>query len=419
MTRRLSICYAAPGQNLVPWAGPTLNVLSVAEALSEWADLTVAFRRIPEPFHAAAFRVIAIEADTPAGPALQDDNAARGIHPFQHLAYCRTLQTFARRHSRRFDVVLEKGWRLSGLLSAAFEQAGVPAILVENDVRHWTEPVDSIRQLSKYALHGLAHAVSGVCSRRVSQVIAETDELQTMLVSRRGVSSERIRVIGLGVDHRLFRPIDQAASRHALGIPLDTVVMVYVGTMDEYHDLGPVMDALSRSSTSLALHVVGEGEYRQRFEERATAAGITCRFYGRVPHERVPEHIAAADICIAPYNTEAFHGKLMTFSTLKIPEYMACARPVVSVPSAAVHRLISPGQSGFVLSNDEASWLSFLNAMPSRAALASMGLQAATAVGSVTWKATAARYLEVCEDVVSSESDSPVASVADTPSPTH
>jgi D-inositol-3-phosphate glycosyltransferase len=411
--RRLSICYAAPGQNLVPWAGPTRNVLSVAEALGQWADVTVAFRNIPRTTDQSACRVIAIEPGAPDTATLNDDNAARGLHPLQHLAYCRTLWSFARQKAGTFDVVLEKGWRLSGLLSAAFRRAGVPAILVENDVRYWTEPIDDMRQFSKYVLHGLAHVIAGACSRRVPAIIAETDELKTMLMSRRDVPADRIQVAGLGVDHALFRPAEQAPSREALGIRPDAVVMLYVGAMDEYHDLGPVIEALGRSSTPIELHVVGDGEYRARYEASAIAAGLACRFYGRVPHAAVPQHIAAADVCIAPYKTEAFHGGLMTFSTLKIPEYMACARPVVSVPSASVHRLIAHGMSGFVIANAEASWRSFLEGMPSRETLASMGTAAARVVESVTWTATAARYLETCESVIATESNAHGARVAD------
>ena len=46
--RRLSICYAVPGHSLVASAGPTRNVLSLARALSRWADVTVAFQRLAD-----------------------------------------------------------------------------------------------------------------------------------------------------------------------------------------------------------------------------------------------------------------------------------------------------------------------------------------------------------------------------------
>jgi glycosyltransferase involved in cell wall biosynthesis len=173
--------------------------------------------------------------------------------------------------------------------------------------------------------------------------------------------------------------------------------------MDEYHDLGPVIDALTRSRAALDLHVVGDGEYRGRYEAMARAAGVSCRFHGRVAHHDVPNYIAAADLCIAPYRTDAFHGRRLTFSTLKIPEYMACARPVVGVPCDSVLRFITPGVSGFVAANNAAAWCEFLTAMPSREGLAAMGEAAAAAVQSVTWDATAASYLEACHRVIAND----------------
>ena len=414
--RRLSVLYAAPGQNLVPWAGPTRNVLSVADALSEWADVTVAFRHVPYPVDGSRYRVTAIEPGKAVSGA-SDDNAARGLHPFQHLAYCRGLRSFAKRHAGSFDIVLEKGWRLSGWLSLAFRQAGVPAILVENDVRFWTESVDSVRQLGKYALHGLAHGVSRACSRSLVRVIAETEDLKRLLVARRGLDPERIDVVELGVDHAMFRPMEQRPARERLGIGPEAYVMLYVGAMDEYHDLAPVIDGLAASRAAVELHVVGNGEYRARYERQARDAGISSRFYGPVPYKDVPKHIAAADVCIAPYRRRGFRNRIVTFSTLKIPEYLACARPVVSVPSARIRALVVNGVSGFIVENDESSWQAFLTNPPSRDQLAAMRGHATRAVESVTWAATAGKYLNICETIISSARGSGTATVVDAASP--
>ena len=412
--RRLSVCYAAPGLNLVPWAGPTRNVLSVAEALSQWADVTVAFRSIPPSAVERPYRVLAIEPG--AAAVTGDDNAARGLHPLKHLSYCRTLQRFAKSHASSFDVVLEKGWRLSGWLSMAFRRSGAPAILVENDVRFWTEPLSGVRQLSKYALHGLSHGVATACTRRLSQVIAETDDLKRLLVDRRGLDPERIAVVELGVDHEQFRPMDQAHARRLLGIGSEAYVMTYVGAMDEYHDLAPVIDGLAATRAPVDLHVVGGGEFRERYEDQARNAGISARFYGPVPYTDVPTHIAAADVCIAPYRREGFRDRVFTFSTLKIPEYLACGRPVVSVPSQRTRALIADGVSGFIVENEASSWRDFLATPPARERLAAMRADAARAVESVTWAATARKYLDICTRTIV-ERGSGAATIADTASP--
>jgi glycosyltransferase involved in cell wall biosynthesis len=363
--------------------------------------VTVAFRTILEPIETSRFRVVAMDAPPPHSNGFYDDNGTRGLQPLRQVAYCRKLSKFARERASAFDVVLEKGWRLSGLLAAAFRRAGVSAALVENDVRLWTEPLNGVVGLSKYVLHCTAERLARSSCQRLPMVIAETEELKERLVAHRGIAPDRIRVIGLGVDHALFRPADQRAAREALGIRPDRTILLYVGAMDEYHDLEAVIDALGRlGQASVELHAVGDGEYRARYEARAARALIACRFHGRVQHVMVPRYIAAADVCIAPYRISAFHQGQVTFSTLKIPEYMACGRPVVSVPGPAIRRLIEDGVGGFVFPNDVASWVSFLRALPCRERLASMGAAAAQAVTSIAWDNTARRYLEVCEQLV-------------------
>jgi glycosyltransferase involved in cell wall biosynthesis len=349
--------------------------------------------------------VIAIEAQMQSSVEPKDDVAARGLNAFSHISYLRKLQRFSRQWAGSYDLVFEKGWRLSGFLSSAFRRHGVPGVLVENDVRHWSEPIKSAGALAKYGAHWTAQSLAGFYSRRVPLVIAETDELKAMLVAKRGLAPECIEVVGLGVDHDLFRPLDQASCRNRVGIPPSAFVLLYVGGMDIYHDAAPVIDALARINVpSLELHLVGDGEFRGAYEARARQARIPIRFHGQVSHDRVPEFIASSDLCLAPYRVGAFSNESVPFSTLKIPEYMACERPVVSVPSGHIKRLIDDQISGFLFPNDVPSWISFLKTLPSRERLKAIGCAASRAVESISWGKTAERYLEVWQELIARES---------------
>jgi D-inositol-3-phosphate glycosyltransferase len=240
--------------------------------------------------------------------------------------------------------------------------------------------------------------VAGYYSRRIPLIIVETDELKAMLVAERGVSPAAIEVVGLGVDHELFRPLDQATCRSSLEIKPEAFVLLYVGGLDVYHDMGPVIDALARIPVPcLELHLVGDGELRGAYEAKARNALVPIQFHGQVFHDKVPEFIAAADLCLAPYRISAFPNESVSFSTLKIPEYMACGRPVVSVPSGHINKLIADQDSGFLFPNDVPSWVAFFKNLPSTNKLKEMRRAAERAAASITWEKTAERYLEVCE----------------------
>ena len=104
--KRLSICYAAPGLNLLPTAGPTRNVLSVAEALGQRADVTIAFRHVSQPIETDAYGVMAIEPSGYLRPTVLKDDTATGVLPacwgspgvrralqaFQHWTTCRRVR---------------------------------------------------------------------------------------------------------------------------------------------------------------------------------------------------------------------------------------------------------------------------------------------------------------------------------------
>ncbi len=398
--QRLSILYAAPGNALLSTSGPTRNILSLAEALSQWADVTVAFRHLLEPVKTDAFKVISIEAPTGGADGQPDDVAARGLNPMAHLSYLRVLRSFARQWAGEFDVVLEKGWRLSGCLAAAFRSYEVPGILIENDIRNWHEPVRDARAVARYMLHLAAQGVSGYTSRRMPFVISETDQLKTMLVEERGLDTQRVAVIGLGVDHKRFYPMDQLEARQMVGVKPDACILLYVGGLDMNHDLGPLLEAAASDMPGVEVHIVGDGVYRPHYEGLAQAARVPVYFHGQKPHDEVPRYIAASDLCLAPYRANAFSEQQVPFSTLKIPEYMACARPVASVPSGYIEKLISDQVSGFLLPNEPAAWLPFLRDLPDRARLAEMGGEAARAVADVSWENTAAQYLEVSRRLV-------------------
>ncbi|MFB3903569.1 MAG: glycosyltransferase [Acidobacteriota bacterium] len=394
--KRLAICYAAPGHSPVPTSGTTRNILSLAEALAAWAEVTVAFRYIPD-----------LAVELPIGISLEaienghrrkgetlDDEATRGVNPLSHFLYMRRVDEFARRVAGRFDLVLEKGWRLSGYLAHCVKAAGGAGAVVENDARCWTDTRIDPRTAVKWLLHSAAQWAAGRYSRKALAVIAETEDLRRQLHRVRGIPLEKIKVVPLGVNHKLFHPMDQERARAALGIRRDKTVLVYVGGLDKYHDLRPLLGALRGLALGeLELHIVGEGERRAGYEAAARGCASRVVFHGRVPHEQVPLYIAAGDVCVAPYCAEAFHGRVVSFSTLKIPEYMACAKPVASIPSGEIQRLIEPGATGFLFPNSAHGWRRFLEECPDRNELSRMGEAAWKVVANRSWEQTAWGYM--------------------------
>lgn len=394
-TRRLRICYVVPGHDLMSTMGPTRNVLNLARALQRHADVTVAFRRMADPEPPAGIRVLEIEPGRRG--SRPDDAATTGMGYLQFLAYLARLRDFTRTELRDFDVVLEKSWLLSGYLSALCTSRGQLGVPVENIVQNASYAAR--RQPMKL----LRMRVGGWVARRSMQkarlVIAETEFLRNEIHRHWGVPLSRVHVVHLGVDRALFHPLDQASARSALGLADAPTILMYVGVLDWTHNLAPVISALaSIRPAGTELHVVGDGARRAEYEAMAAASGCVT-FHGRVDHEAVPRYIAAADLCLAPYDAAAFASGELGYSTMKIPEYLAVGRAVASVPSGRIRSLVRDRESGFLFPNETAAWSEFLRSIPSRDRLRRMG-EAAGAVEQPTWETTADAYHRLCVEAL-------------------
>jgi glycosyltransferase involved in cell wall biosynthesis len=362
----------------------------------------VAFRSVLEPITPKDYGVVEIEPKAARSPHRVDDAAVRGIGLGEFIAYLCSLRRFAAEQLQTYDIVLEKSWLLSGYVVALCQRRALPGIVVENIVRVWNESTRRPHDCVRYLWHQLAQTLVGRYLRRTPLIIAETEELKTTMTRRWAISPSRIEVVGLGVDHNIFRPLDQATAREELGISPHPTVLLYVGVLDQTHSLIPLLEGLSQMpDPSLELHIVGDGVLKDYYRQRVHKSRARVFFHGRVPHRVVPQFIAAADLCLAPYDLAKFPNGQVAYSTLKIPEYMACARPVVSVPSGHILHLIHNDITGFLFHNDVRNWLSFLNKHPSRKELQKMGVAAASMISSCSWENTAHAYFTLCEQIIS------------------
>ena len=176
--RRLRICYLVPGHGLLSTVGPSRNVLSLARALSAYAEVTVAFRYRLEDHLPAGLELVELEPERRPAHAI-DDAAMRGMGLLEFARYLARLRRFLRESRGRFDVFLEKSWILSGHLSAYGLGRGIPGVPVENVVPSAARHVDA--GLAKRLRVELGRRLAGPALRRVPVVLAETEQLKAQI----------------------------------------------------------------------------------------------------------------------------------------------------------------------------------------------------------------------------------------------
>lgn len=165
---------------------------------------------------------------------------------------------------------------------------------------------------------------------RAEKVTVTTDMLRRIY----NIPDDKCEVIPNGVDTNLFR--NYGDTREELGF--DGFIIGYVGVLREWVDLEPVFHALKDLDDGIKMVVVGkEGLFKENVE-LAKKCGVSNRvtFTGMVPYSQVPKYISAMDVCLIPFKANAISENALP---LKLFEYMACEKPVISSKISGIKRV--------------------------------------------------------------------------------
>ena len=190
----------------------------------------------------------------------------------------------------------------------------------------------SIRPMIRWTLHRVRGAI-GVC----------TPLLDSMLEN--GLTRDKGRVIGNGVDILRFYPVDRSEARRELNIPEDAQVVVSVGgliTRKGFHLLIPAVAEITPRFPKLRLYIVGEGPERANLQKMIDERGLQERAFlvGPQPNEALKSWYSAANISCLASSREGWPNVLL--------ESMACGTPVVANRVWGVPEVITSAEVGLM-----------------------------------------------------------------------
>jgi D-inositol-3-phosphate glycosyltransferase len=184
--------------------------------------------------------------------------------------------------------------------------------------------------------------------RRADAIVTASDHERGLLQRYYAAEPERLHTIPCGIDLELFRPLDQRASREALGLPLDSPVMCWVGRLEKLKGIDILISALAQlDERGFTLLIIGgderAGAIRAELEAQVREEGLEghVRFLGAVPHDDLPAYYSAADVCVVPSYYESFG--------LVAVEAMACGTPVVASRVGGLISTVTDGVNGYLI----------------------------------------------------------------------
>ena len=415
LVQKPRVCIALPGINYLHDTTYVINTLPIVNTLRDEFEITLVFRAIASiepPTHPYLTILAAGHPDYPKQPS--SDAYFSPSSPLRAFRYIQEINRFARNHAADFDLIIERQWVLVGALAHAFAQHGVPTISI-HEAEFYTASAAKLSWRQQFRSKLSQQLFSAILPRlrqrwmtQTRRLIVETEQMKPFLLAQQRAAPIPISAIPNGIDPEIFYPRDRQSCRDQLGIAPDVFVMTYVGSLNRFiQEPGPVIEALGRvQPPNTVLHVVGDGNKRGQLKAIAQQRNAPVFFHGKLPQTQAALYIGAADLCLAPYNKSLFPQQVFTSASLKVCEYLACGRLVVTIPCDRMTHLLQAGRYGFYVENQLDAYCDFLATLPTQATLASMETSLLAALQSgqlaaqdivMTWADIAQRYRTIIQ----------------------
>jgi teichuronic acid biosynthesis glycosyltransferase TuaC len=200
-----------------------------------------------------------------------------------------------------------------------------------------------------------------IALKNATRVFSVSDSLKQHVVSL-GAKSDKIRVIGNGIDVVKFYPLAKSVAREELNIQENAKVLVSVGALVDrkgFYRVIEVLPALVAKYPELIYLIVGgdspEGNIRERLEHQVKTLKLedNVRFLGAYPSEHIKIPLSAADLFVLATANEGWANVFL--------EAMACGLPVITTEVGGNKEVVNdPGLGTVVPFGDSEALLAAL-----------------------------------------------------------
>jgi len=246
----------------------------------------------------------------------------------------------ARQVARQTDATLiHAHWVIPGGVQAAAAAGGRPLVIS----LHGSDVYVAER-------HRAASMAARAAFRRAAWVTACSADLQRRAIAL-GAPPDRTTVVPYGVASDRFRPDAgmRARGRSRIGVDPSAPLVLAFGRLVEKKGFEYLIDAtallrrMRPDLHGLRVAIAGEGDLGPALQAHAAEAGVGefVRFPGVMPHQDMPDLVAAADVAVVPsIRDEAGNVDGLPNTVLEI---MASATPLVATRAGGIGAVATDG----------------------------------------------------------------------------
>ncbi|QHS23514.1 glycosyltransferase family 4 protein [Virgibacillus sp. MSP4-1] len=187
-------------------------------------------------------------------------------------------------------------------------------------------------------IHPLMERLTGRILHQSDYIIAVGEELKQKLVEHYRISTNKLEIINMGVNRKIFRPIDDKKAKDTLQLNYHYTHLLFVGNLIKAKGILELVEAfkqLKKKHNMLQLHLIGaakEPDFMHHIE--ALIQNEEDIFiYQPLKQKDIAIWMSAADLFILPSHMEGFG--------LVALEAMSCHTPVIGSDVGGLSYLLS------------------------------------------------------------------------------
>ena len=294
----------------------------------------------------------------PAGPLAP-------LTPIEHLEWLphfyQEVKAFAAGEGVHYDLIHSHYW-LSGLVARNLRAAwgNLPVVqmfhtlgLIKNQIALHAEDREPPLRIEK--------------EREIIQntdlIVAATPAEEAQLQRLYGADPRKIVTIPPGVDLSRFHPIDLQTARKRVNVPLEDLLILFVGRIEPLKGIDTLMRAIAilragcpDDAPCLYLSIIGGDPDDETHENAELARLVRMReelgiedvvtFLGAKDQDTLQYYYSAAEVVVMPSHYESFGMVAL--------EAMACGTPVIASEVGGLAFLVKDGETGFHVEDRDA-----------------------------------------------------------------
>jgi glycosyltransferase involved in cell wall biosynthesis len=292
----------------------------------------------------------------------------------------------------RPDAIIGFGILNSYLALRKAKRAGIPFIYYWIDVLHCLIPFR--------ALQFIGRIVENRVLRQADRVLTINDALKDYVI-KSGAPPSVTHMIRAGIDLERFKPsTDISDIRQQYGLKKNDIVLFFMGWLYHFSGLKEVARELAKeNSENLKMLIVGEGDAFEDLKQITEEHNLQDRIIlaGQRPYIEMASFIAASDICLLP--AYPWEKVMQDIVPIKLYEYMAMGKPVISTRLSGVMREFGEGNGVFYV-DEPADVIGKAKSLVKNGKIGKFGTRARELVQKYSWDSITDEFEKILEGVI-------------------